>query len=292
MAAHVLITGAAGKTGRAATDALLAQGHRVRALVRRSDERSDRLAAAGAEIFVGDLLDLDAVVRATEGVDGVYFAYPILPGLVEAAAILLEAAEENGVGAIVEMSQISARRDALSTAMRQHWITERLFDHFSGGVTHIRPTLFAEWLFIFFNSSTGEIRLPFADARHAPIAAEDLGRVIAAILGDPAPHAGKTYPLYGPVELDFHQIAAAMADTLGRNVTYVPTEIEELGATLERIGRDPHFIQHMSHLAVDVRNGVFAGTNDNVRTLTGVEPLTIPAFVERNRKIFEPRPAA
>src|SRR5258707_7373423 len=35
--------------------------------------------------------------------------------------------------------------------------------------------------------------LPFGDARYAPIAAEDQGRVIAAILNDPAEHAGKIY---------------------------------------------------------------------------------------------------
>lgn len=99
MAKTVLITGAAGKTGRAAAGTLLAEGHHVRALVHRSDERADRLAAAGAEIVVGDLLDLDAVVNATKGVDAAYFAYPIIPGLIEAAAILLEAAEENSVGA-------------------------------------------------------------------------------------------------------------------------------------------------------------------------------------------------
>ena len=291
MAEHVLITGAAGKTGRAAAGTLLAQGHRVRALVHRSDERSERLAVAGAEVVVGDLLDLDAVVGATRGVDSVYFAYPIVPGLVEAAAILLEAAEENGVGAIVAMSQISARRDAASNAARQHWITERLLDHFSGGITHLRPTLFAEWLFTFFNGSTGEIRLPFADARHAPIAAEDLGRVIAAILSDPGPHAGKAYPLYGAVELDYRQIAAAMGDTLGRQVTYVPIEIDELVAKLEQLGMNPHFIQHMGHLAVDYREGVLAGTNDVVRTLTGVEPMTVSAFVDQNKQVFE-RPAA
>jgi dienelactone hydrolase len=33
-------------------------GHEVRALAHRTDERSDRLAAAGAQVVVGDLLDL------------------------------------------------------------------------------------------------------------------------------------------------------------------------------------------------------------------------------------------
>ncbi|MGI5244349.1 NmrA family NAD(P)-binding protein [Dactylosporangium sp. CA-139066] len=287
MPRHVLITGATGKTGASATATLLDHGHRVRALVHRTDGRADRLAAAGAEVVIGDLHDLDAVTRATKGIEAAYLTYPISPGLIEAAATLMLAAEENNVGAIVNMSQISARRDAASDAARQHWIAERVLDHFSGTVTHLRPTFFAEWLISFWDESTSELRLPFADARHAPIAAEDEGRVIAAILENPQPHAGKIYPLYGPVELNHHQIAEAMTRTLGRQVTYVPIGIDEFAAELERHGLAPHFVQHLTSVAVDYRNGIFAGTNDVVRTLTGADPLTVEAFIERNRQFFD-----
>jgi NAD(P)H dehydrogenase (quinone) len=227
------------------------------------------------------------------GIPGVHAGedvnYPIAPGLLDATATLLQAAEENGVGAIVNMSQISARRDAVSNAARQHWLAERVLDHFGGTVTHLRPTFFAEWLTSFWDRESGELRLPFADAHHAPIAAEDQGRVIAAILADPEPHAGKTYPLHGPVELDHHQIADVMSRVLGRPIRYVPIELDEFRSRLERRGRDPHFVQHLLNVAVDYRNGIFSGTNDVVRDLTGVEPLTVEAFVERNRKFYEGR---
>lgn len=282
----ILITGAGGRTGGHAAHTLLQQGHRVRALVRRADDRADRLTAAGAEVVVGDLLDLDAVSRATEGVDAAYFVHPIAPGLLEATATMLQAAEENGVGALVNMSQISARRDAGSNAARQHWLAERLLDHFGGTVTHLRPTFFAEWLILFPDMAARELRLPFAGAHHAPIAAEDQGRVIAAVLADPAPHAGKTYPLHGPVELDHYEIAEAMSRVLGTKFTYVPIELDEFRADLRRRGHPAHRIQHLVNVAVDYRNGIFAGTNGVVRTLTGVEPLTVEAFVERNRDQF------
>ncbi len=287
MTSHFLITGATGKTGAYATTALLERGHRVRAMVHRKDERSDRLAEAGAEIVVGDMLDLDAVVQVTAGVDGVYFAYPIAPGLIEASAVMLQAAEENRVGALVNMSQISARRDAVSNSARAHWIAERMLDHFNGAVTHLRPTFFAEWLTTFGDKKSGELRLPFAKAHHAPIASEDQGRVIAALLEDPQRHAGMTYPLYGPTELDHYQIAAIMSQTLGRQVTYVPIEIDEFRSRLEQRGMSAHQIQHLTNVAVDYRNGIFAGTNDVVRSLTGRDPLTVAAFVERNRQLFD-----
>lgn len=286
MPRHILVTGATGQTGVYTVSTLLEQGHHVRALVHRTDERADRLAQAGAEVVVADLLDFNAVTQAAQGIDAAYFTYPVAPGLLEATATLLQAADENRVGAIVNMSQSVARRDALSKASRQHWLAERILDRFTGTVTHIRPTMFAEWLIRFWNASTGELRLPFADARHAPITAEDQGRVIAAILADPEPHAGKTYPLYGPVELDHHQIAAAMSRALGRRVTYVPIELDEFRSTLERRGQEPHLVQHLSNVMVEYRNGAFAGTNDVVRALTGVEPLTVEAFIKRNEQHF------
>ncbi|GAA5194058.1 NmrA family NAD(P)-binding protein [Rugosimonospora acidiphila] len=287
MPSNILITGATGKTGEYAATTLLRQDHHVRALVRRTSERSDRLAAAGAEIVVGDLLDLDAVSRAARDIDAAYLVYPVAPGLIDATATFLQAAEENSVAAIVNMSQISARRDAVSNAARQHWIAERLLDHFDGAVTHLRPTFFAEWLISTLDRTTGELRLPFADAQHAPIAAEDQGRVIAAILADPQRHAGKIYPLYGPVELNHYQMAETMTRVLDRQVTYAPVELDEFEAALERQGQDPHFVQHLVNVAIDYRNGVFAGTNNVVQTLTGVAPLTVDAFIERNKGYFD-----
>ena len=66
----VLVTGAAGgqqgKTGRHLSEMLLARGVPVRAFVHKSDERSDRLRALGAEVVEGDFLDFPSVQHAVE----------------------------------------------------------------------------------------------------------------------------------------------------------------------------------------------------------------------------------
>ncbi|QFZ72002.1 NAD(P)H-binding protein [Streptomyces fagopyri] len=283
---NLLVIGATGQTGRHTTELLLQRGRRVRALVRTIDERSRRLADLGAEVVVGDVHDLNSLAGATEGIDAAYFTYPILPGLMDATANLAQAAEENGVDAIVNMSQISARRESESNAALQHWVAERLLDRSGTAVTHLRPTFFAEWLINMWDG-TGELRLPFADARHAPIAAVDQAKVIAAILEDPAPHAGKIYPLYGAVELNHHEIAEAMSRTLGREVTYVPVELDEFTAVLEKRGASPHLIQHLRAVAIDYRNGVFSGMNDVVKEIGGDDPLDVESFIAQNRAFFD-----
>jgi NAD(P)H dehydrogenase (quinone) len=54
----ILIGGATGATGSVATKLLLRKGFPVRAFVHSHDERSRQLESLGAEIFVGDFLDL------------------------------------------------------------------------------------------------------------------------------------------------------------------------------------------------------------------------------------------
>ncbi len=288
----VLVTGATGDTGGYAIPALTKFGVLNSALVRKDDERAARLRAAGVEVVLGDLLDLDSVRAAMEGVSSAYFVYPLLPDLIDATAYFAQAAREASLDGIVNMSQISARRDSKSHQARDHWISERVFDWSGVSVTHLRPTFFAQWLTYTYMwtrqeiAQKGLIRLPFGDGRHAPIAAEDQGRLIAAILANPTPHSGKTYNLFGPVEMDWNGVARAVGRALQRQVTYKPIEIQDFRRQLEQLGRPEQTIQHLCAVALDFRQGLFSGTNDVIETVTGTAPMTVEAFVEAHRAEF------
>ncbi|MDB6172582.1 MAG: putative nucleoside-diphosphate-sugar epimerase [Chthoniobacteraceae bacterium] len=285
----MLVTGATGATGSHTIARLLELNIPVRALVHKIDARSEKLSAQGVEIIQGDLLDFETVSKALNGITAAYFLYPILiPGILEGTAIFAQAAIEQGVSAIVNISQISARRVAKSHVAQGHWIAERLLDRSGIPVTHLRPTFFAEWL-SYFSKMIREkniLPLPFGEARYAPIAAEDQGRVIAAILNDPAAHAGKIYPLYGPKELSQYEIAEILTWVLERKITYLPLEIEAFGEVLWGMGFNSHFHQHISAVAQDCRDGVFSGTNDLVEKLTGQKPLGMVEYIVKNKALF------
>lgn len=283
-----LITAATGKTGANTVRELRQDGHRVRALVHVRDARADALADLGAEIVTGDLLDFASVSSALAGVTSAYFCYPIVPGLLDATTIFAQAATEAGVKAVVNMSQISARRDAKSHAAQNHWLGERLLDRSTFATAHLRPTFFAEWLAWQWSRDAdgGVFRLPFGDGRHAPIAAVDQARVIAAILRNPAPHDRQVYPLYGPVELDHDGIAAKVAAVLGFPVRYESVDIDTFADVLRLQGRDEYFIQHLTNVAQDYRDGIFAGTNNLVEVITGRPALTVEQIADANRAAF------
>jgi len=76
MANPILVTGAAGRVGgvgRTVTELLLKQGRTVRAMVRNEDERAQALRDTGAEVVVGDLLDLQSMHRVIDGCETMYF---------------------------------------------------------------------------------------------------------------------------------------------------------------------------------------------------------------------------
>jgi len=286
----VLITGATGNTGGYAIKYLLKQQVPVRALVHKIDKRSDALAAMGVEIVVGDLLDLESVSSALKNISNAFFVYPVkYPGIIEATAYFAQAALENGVGYIVNLSQFGAHRHVKSHGAENHWIAERLFERSGVPVTQLRPTLFAEW-FLYQASnikSKSEFYLPFGDARFAPIATEDIGRVIASILSDPKPHAGKSYDLFGPKILGMTEVAEIFSEALGRKITYVPIDSETFaGIVKTAMNADPYLIQHLSSLGQDLKDGRTAGMNDLVETLTGQQPMDMLEFINRNRMAF------
>jgi NAD(P)H dehydrogenase (quinone) len=289
--ADILVSGATGRTGGAAIDELLKMGKRVRAYVRSDDDRSTVLRKRGVEIAIGDFTEIDDIRAAMEGINSAYFLYPIAPGIIDASAYFAQAAKEAGVTAIVNMSQISARRESTSHAAQDHWVSERVFDWSGVASTHLRPTFFAEWLvyphFAKEIWAKKKIEFPFENGRHAPISADDQGRVIAHILANPTGHEGKIYTLHGPVEMNHTEIAAAMSEVLGAKIEYAPTSIKEFKEKMEQSYKFPPFlVQHLVEVAQNYREGIFAGTNDIVEKITGTPALSVPAFIEKHRNAF------
>lgn len=288
MEKKVLITGATGSTGRNAINKLLALNIPVRAMVHQIDSRSDDLEKRGVEVVQGDITVLDDISNALKDISAAYYVYPItVGGIIESTAFFAQAALEQNVGHILNMSQISARRISKSHAAQNHWIAERIFDRSGVPVTHIRPTFFAEWITYYAKEirENDRLTLPFGNAKYAPVTAEDQGNVIAAILSDPEQHAGQIYPLFGPVELTQYDVADMLSEVLGRKITYASMEIPEFAAYLKGKRSDYH-IQHVTAVAQDCRDGIFSGTNDLIEKITGQKPIGMLDFIMRKEELF------
>ncbi len=293
MTKTVLITGATGDTGRAAVRESLALGLAVRAMVHKKDARSDALAELGAEVVVGDLLQIDTIRAAMEGVEAAYFVWPVAPGLIQATVNFAQAAKEAGVATLINLSQRSANRYSISESCRDTFLAEEVLNWSGLPVIHLRPTYFLEWLLYPWQLpylQQGVLRMPVGQGRHSPIAADDQGRAIAALLKSPEGHIGKIIPLSGPVEMDHAQMAAELSEALGREIVFQDLPVDEYCASLEAMGVPPYIVQHLSGAMVDYQHGHMAGADDNIEQLTGRRSMTVGEFARAHADVLNAKP--
>jgi uncharacterized protein YbjT (DUF2867 family) len=152
----LLVTGAAGDIGaigRNLTAMLISKGHKVRALVRREDERAEALRRLGAEVVKGDLTDLTSMHRAIEACAGIYFGMSVSPAYLEATVNTAAVARHHGVEAFVNMSQMTVTQMSItettsSPQHKLHWLAEQALAWSGLPVVTIRPTVFLESFFL------------------------------------------------------------------------------------------------------------------------------------------------
>ncbi|MFF1631714.1 NmrA family NAD(P)-binding protein [Streptomyces sp. NPDC058272] len=292
----VLIPGAGG-VGRTVFEQLRAQDVPVRFMVRREDERAAELRALGAEVVLGDLTRPETVAAALQGVARMYFAMRVSPDHLLAATVVASVAREYGnLEALVDLSQMTvSQMTATSTAeshqQRLHWLAEQVFDWSGLPVVHIRPTAFLDTpLFTTMAARSiqenGTIALPFGTGRTSPVAVDDVARVIATVLRDPAPHVGQVYELTGPRSVDITELAAEFSRALGRPVSYVDMPLDRWEAQLPKLGMPPHLEQHVATMAQLHRDNRYDRTADGVERVTGIPAQSIEAFVAARRDFY------
>src|SRR5258708_19368061 len=152
----ILVTGAAGAIGAIGCNLsamLLARGHKVRALVRREDQRADALRRLGAEVVQGDLTDLASMHRAIKGCQRIYFGMSVSPAYLEATINTAAVARHYGVEAFVNMSQMTVTQMSISETTdspqhKLHWLAEPALSWAGLPVGPVRPTVFPEAFFL------------------------------------------------------------------------------------------------------------------------------------------------
>ncbi|MGP4727547.1 NmrA family NAD(P)-binding protein [Agrobacterium deltaense] len=296
MSNPILVTGAAGAVGYAVCNDLLDRGLKVRAMVRATNKRSDELAARGAEIAVGDLLDLAAVHRAVKGCDRIYFGMSVSPTYLEAAINMAAVAKHHGVKAFVNISQMTVSQMSItlttdSPQQKLHWLAEQALNWSGLPTVHIRPTAFLDTFFLRLSAQSirqhQQIRLPFGNGKISPIASEDVARVIAAVLQEPSDHIGKIYELTGARSQDMSDIAGEFSKALGQTISYVDVPYEPWHKALADSGMlTPHVLAHLATMALLIQQNRYDRMTTDVELLTRRPPLTVLEFVQKHAQTY------
>ncbi|MDB5985198.1 MAG: NmrA family protein [Nevskia sp.] len=229
------ILGITGKVGGATARTLLANGQRVRAILR-DDRKAAEWAAQGAEVAIADWHDRATLIAAFSGVEGVFVMLPPnfapLPDFPEARAqlsVLHDALAAAAPPRFVALSSVGAHRPrGLGLITQSHLLEQAL-----GSLPIASALLRAAW----FMENTqwdiaparehGEIPsfLTPLDRAIPMIATDDIGAVAARTLQQRW-SGRRVLELSGPQACSPNDLAAALAQGLDRSVTatVVPRE--------------------------------------------------------------------
>jgi uncharacterized protein YbjT (DUF2867 family) len=271
---RILVTGATGKTGSVVVTELLSASYPVRALVHQEDARSAELRAQGAEVVVADLCDLECVADALHDVQRAFYCPPVGPYMIQGAAAFAVAAREARLEHVVGMTQWLASPSHPSLMTRQSWLADRLFSNIPG-VEHtvLNPGFFADNYFVVMGPAAhlGVYPWLYGESRNAPPSNEDIARVAASVLKDPARHAGKSYRPTGPALLGAEDIAKAIGRAVGRSVKVLPTPVWLFMKGARAAGFPIDLMSNVRYYIEDHKRGAFeiGAPNTDVLDVTG-----------------------
>lgn len=221
---EVLVIGAAGKTGRAVTRALLARGAVVRAGVR-PGSTSTPYAGAAVRVVPLDLVSGTGLPVAVAGVDAVYHLAPnVHPDEVAMARRVAEAAAAEGIPRFAFHSVLHPDDASMPHHVRKGE-AERVVRDLVPTATVLRPAAYHQNLVD--AALAGRMAVPYSlDSPFTNVDLEEVAEVAARVLTEDG-HEGATHDLAGPERLSVRAMAEVAAEVLGRPVEAVTVPLQE-----------------------------------------------------------------
>lgn len=246
----ILVTGAAGKTGRAVIQALAKLGVPVRALVHLVDQRAIVTELGATEAIAGDMGRPAIWSVAVDGIAAVYHICPNMsPDELAIGRLALDAAQMAGVKRFVYHSVLHPQVEA----MPHHWQKMRVEEAIlaSGlSFTILQPAAYMQNIAAYWQQviEHGVFRVPYPTAtRLSLVDLADLAEVATQVLVEEG-HDHATYELCGPAAPSQDEVATLLAQHLGRPVQAEAMNKEEWRSQAQRAGLGTYQLEGLSQM--------------------------------------------
>jgi NAD(P)H dehydrogenase (quinone) len=271
-APRIAVTGATGTIGRGVAERLAAAGVPQR-LVVRDPIRAPQLTAA--DVRVASYADFESARTALGGVETLFMVSAAeAPDRLSQHRNFVDAATAAGVARIVYLSFFGASEHATFLLGRDHWHTERHIAAAGVMYAFLRDNLYADFL-PRMAGPDGVIRGPAGDGRVAAVAQRDVMDVASAVLMEPAAHDMTAYGITGPESLSLAEAAEIIARATGRAMTYQAETVEQAFESRADLGAPDWQVAAWVSTYTAIAAGEFDGVSDDVRRITGHEPLSL-----------------
>jgi uncharacterized protein YbjT (DUF2867 family) len=282
----ILVTGAAGKTGRYVIQELVEKGVRIRALVHRKEhiERVEEIGAA--EVVHGDLRDQQTVDQAAEGIRAIYHIPPnVHPDEVAIGKTVISAAQSAEIEHFVYHSVVHPHIEA----MPHHWQKMRVEEQlFSCGLafTILQPAAYMQNILAQWDTLIGEgcYCVPYPlETQLSLVDLKDVAEAARLVLTEDG-HAGSTYELIGTKPMSQVEVAQTLSDGLGREVTAERTPIEVWERGARDAGLGTYAIETLTQMFLYYEHHDFVGSPQILSRLLGRPPTTLATVIKRERR--------
>jgi uncharacterized protein YbjT (DUF2867 family) len=279
----VLVTGAAGKTGRAVIRALAARESSVRALIHHEPQSAAVLSEGAAEVVVGDMAVAGTFEQAMSGVSAVYFICPNVHHDEERfGRAAIEAARAAGIAHFVYHSVLHPQVEA----MPHHWLKMRVEEQlFASGLpfTILQPAAYmqnvlANWSTIV---NEGVYRVPYsAETRLCMVDLEDVAQAVALILTEPG-HNAAVYELAGKNTLSQIEVAAIIGEKLNKSIKVEQISLDEWRQSALQNGLGRYQVETLIKMFDYYDQHGFYGNSNVLAGLLRRPPTTFAEFLDR-----------
>ena len=238
-----LVMGITGRVGGATARHLLAQGRKLRALVR-NREKATNWADRGVELIDGDWNDAAAVERALEGVEGAFVMLPAVwapsPDFSEAKSVIanyVEALTRAVPPRVVVLSSMGANRTSGLGMITALSLLEQGLRRLTLPIAHVRAGGFFEnFLYGLHVAQGGTLPVYYnpTSRKSTMVATDDVGAEVATLLTGPAWSGHRVVELGSMVSAD--EVAAQLGEVLQRDVKAFAIPRAGWPAAFEQIG--------------------------------------------------------
>lgn len=296
---RIVITGASGQYGRAATDRLIAMGRaQDLILITRTPAKLADRTTQGCTVRYGDFDKPETLASAMTGAERML----LISGTRVGARVIqhkaaIDAAASAGVRHIVYTSFIGIDDPANPAEVRHdHIETERLIRASGMDWTMLRDAHYADAMIVMAGPgviASGQWISNAGAGREAMVWRDDcVASAVAVLTGDD--HAGKIYNITGPDLQTFAEIAADMSAITGCPIAYVATDDEGQYAMFDAMGipRRPVDDQTIAGIPWNsddmvtfgraIREGFLELVSNDVERLTGNPARSVRAMIEAN----------
>ncbi len=281
----ILVTGGTGTSGADIVRELSSRGVKFRALAR-NPAKADDVRLPGVEIVQGDMSNARSLEEPLAGVDVALLHSAAASNFVDLQCAFIDAAKKAGVKRIVKFSALGADPKSTCRFQQGHAVVEDKLKSSGLTWTMLQPTFFMQNLLGQADMiKSGTIYQPAGDGKSAYVDTRDIASVAVVTLTQSG-HEGKSYPITGPADLSFHDIAATFSKVLGRQIKYVDVPAEAARESLAKMGLPAWNVDGILELMDLLRSGKTAGLFRTVKQIAGKVPRTLERFVRDHASAF------